>query len=107
MSGCARRLGPGRSCARDRLSIVRVGWPAERCRHSRGSVAVDVDVLDGEAAFAAHGEDEGEPPAEQRPDAVAPAGEEADVDEQPGDPAEKAAEVQLPGGDDGAAAGDI
>jgi hypothetical protein len=57
-------------------------------------------VVDGEGAFPAQVAGEREPPAKHRPDAVAVAGEEADVDEQPHPPAEKAAEVQLKGGDD-------
>src|SRR5215467_6174481 len=67
----------------------------------------DRHVVDREGPVTAQVAGEGEPPAEQRPDAVAPAGEEADMDEQPGDPADEAAEVQLPGGDDGAPAGDV
>src|SRR5215470_18531882 len=88
------RVSAGR---RFRAAGGRVGWAVGGDRH----------VVDGEAAVTAQVAGECVPPAEQRPDAVAPAGEEADVDEQPDDPADKAAEVQLPGGDDGAPAGDI
>ena len=71
------------------------------------AVGADRHVVDGEGAFPAQVAGEGGPPAEERPEAVAVAGEEADVDEQPADPAEEAAEVQPPGRDDGVAAGDV
>src|SRR5215472_19050024 len=99
--------------AGDRLPVVCAGGlggsPADGGGLGLGLFAEDADrhVVDGEGPFPAQVAGEGEPPAEQRPDAVAPAGEEADVDEQPGDPAGEAAEVQLPGGDDGAPAGDV
>src|SRR5215468_5200534 len=93
------------------LSIVRVSrpnrMPAADCGLGLLAEGADRHVVDGEGPFPAHVAGEGEPPAEQRPDAVAPAGEEAYVDEQPGDPADEAAEVQPLGGDDGAPAGDV
>src|ERR1700751_327395 len=64
-------------------------------------------VVDGEGPFPADVAGECEPPAQQRADAVAVAGEEGDVDEQPDPPAQEAAEVQLERGNDGLAAGDI
>jgi hypothetical protein len=64
-------------------------------------------VVEGEGPFPAYVAGKGEPPAEHRSDAVAVAGEEADVDEQPHPPARKAAEVQLERRDHGAAARDI
>src|SRR5262245_40385746 len=77
----------------------------------RASVAVRAgrhrSVVDGERPFAAQVASEGEPPAQNGPEAVAVAGEEPDVDEQPDPPAEEAAEVQPEGRDDGAAARDV
>src|SRR5262249_57446561 len=64
-------------------------------------------VVDGERAFAAQVAGEGEPPAQDRAEAVAVAGEEADVDEQPDPPADEAAEVQPEGGHDRPPARDV
>ena len=64
-------------------------------------------VVEVEGAFAAQVTGEGEPPAKDGADAVAAAGEEADVDEQPAEPAERAAELDLADGDDGATAGNV
>src|SRR5215475_1288211 len=64
-------------------------------------------VVDGERPFAAVVADEGGPPAQDGAEAVAEAGEEADVDEQPHHPAHKAAEMQPEGGDDRAPARDV
>src|SRR5215471_10660476 len=114
---------PARSCRTDYHDhaerIMRPGaasspapsWAGARGAARLTSVAVRAGghrrVVDGERAFPAQVTGEGEPPAQDRTDAVAVAGEEADVDEQPDPPAEEAAEVQPEGGDDGAPARDI
>src|SRR5205823_3733520 len=64
-------------------------------------------VVDGEGAFAAQVAGEGEPPAQNGPEAVAVAGEEPDVDEQPYPPADEAAEVQPESGNNGAPSRDV
>src|SRR6185369_1465961 len=87
------RQGPSQAGAGTR-GVARLAWVAVRAGRRR-------HVVDGEGAFAAHVAGEGEPPAQDGADAVAVAGEEADVDEQPGQPAEEAAEVQPEGRDDG------
>src|SRR5262245_27960839 len=80
--------------------MIRFGSISERAARQR-------HVVDREGALAAQVTGEGEPPAEDSPDAVAVAGEEADVDEQPAQPAEEAAEVHPEGGDDRTPAGDV
>jgi thiol reductant ABC exporter CydC subunit len=52
-------------------------------------VGDDADLPRGEGPLAAPVTGEGDPPAQHRPEPVAVAGEERDVDEQPDDPAEK------------------
>ena len=105
---CAKppcRLGSGRPW---RSGVTPVGG---RSGGSTGRAAVRAErqwhVVDGEAPFPADVAGEREPPAEQRPDPVAPAGEEADVDEQPDHPAGEAAEVHPERRDDRFAAGDV
>src|SRR5215469_3297679 len=111
-----RRSARGTSALRfalPNLSLSTVDPQADSCeppthRISRVPIwACSRHVVDGEGPFAAQVAGEGEPPAQHRADAVAVAGEEADVDEQPHPPAQEPAEMQLEGGDDGAPAGDV
>src|SRR5262249_5097068 len=81
-------------------AALRVGWAAVRANRRW-------QVVDGEGAFAAQVAGEREPPAQDRTDAVAVAGEEADVDEQPHPPPDEAAKVQPERGHHGMPAGDI
>src|SRR6476620_5768529 len=70
-------------------------------------IAYHSHLLGGVRPFPAHVADKGGPPAHQRAAAVAEAGQEADVDEQPDDPGEEAGEVHASHGNDRAAAGKV
>ena len=65
--------------------------------HGYRNSQTTVLALGGEGPLAADVAGEGEPPGEQGADAVAVAGQERDVDEQPDHPAHEAADLQGPG----------
>src|SRR5215813_2895584 len=88
------RSGPGKPP----LPVCMAFLPSSSREGGRGRLAVRAHqwhVVDGEGAFPAQVTGEGEPPAEQRSDAVAEAGEDADVDELLHNPAREAVEVHL------------
>src|SRR6204780_432868 len=70
-------------------------------------IAHQTYVVTGECPLQADVAGEGVPPAQYRAGPVAVAGQKRDVDEQPGQPAQESAEMQGPGGDRRAAAGDV
>src|ERR1700680_2788975 len=76
-------------------------------RGTRVDVAQRLDLLGGEGPLAADVAGEGQPPGEQGAEAVAVAGQERDVDEQPDPPAQEATDVQGSGRDDGTATRDV
>src|SRR5215471_21400107 len=83
-----------------------IGWMV-RCAFVGVCAGRQWHVVDGEGAFAADVADEGGPPAQEGAEAVAEAGEEADMYEQPHHPAGEAAEVHPEGGDDRVPARDV
>src|SRR5437763_5785031 len=95
--------GVARAGETSRAAVGRAVWVSG----AAVGAGCDWDVVQCEGAFSAQVAAEGEPPAEDGADAVAVAGEEADVDEQPDPPAGEAAEVHPERRDDGFAAGDV